>query len=344
MAGRTPWLRVERNPRRCPGGFTLVELLVVIAIIGILIALLLPAVQSARESARRAQCANNLKQLGLAMHGHHELFRFLPGGGWGWLWTGDPDRGTGRVQPGGWNYPLLPFLEQTALHQLGADNQPDTITDAQRDGALQRDQTALSVFVCPSRRAVAMYVRPRNMTYYNGRAVPRAGVIDYAANAGDTNPRWYSGPSSIAAAASFNWDTNGAQGNTGISYAQSEVRFADIRDGSSNTYLVGEKYLMPENYSSGWDYADDFGMYEGCAHDTYRWCQYYDPNNQRGMTPLQDTPGRDEHSRFGSPHPGGCQFVFGDGRVVSIPYTIDPQIHARLAHRADGFPVDAGAF
>ena len=100
--------------------FTLVELLVVIAIIAMLVALLLPAVQSARESARRVQCLNRVKQLALSVMNHESAHAYLPGGGWGWRWVGDPDRGFGNNQPGGWTYSVLPFLEETALWSMGS--------------------------------------------------------------------------------------------------------------------------------------------------------------------------------------------------------------------------------
>ena len=100
-------------------GFTLVELLVVIAIIGILVALLLPAVQAAREAARRSECTNHLKQLALGCLQHHDTFGTLPSGGWSWHWTGDPDMGFRREQPGSWLYHILPFMEEGDLHKLG---------------------------------------------------------------------------------------------------------------------------------------------------------------------------------------------------------------------------------
>jgi prepilin-type N-terminal cleavage/methylation domain-containing protein len=113
-------------------GFTLVELLVVITIIGILIALLLPAVQAAREAARTLQCQNNLKEISLAALHHEQSHGWLPSGGWGFTWVGDPSSGFGRGQPGGFFYNVLPYLEQQALHdlQLTATNNADKLQKA----------------------------------------------------------------------------------------------------------------------------------------------------------------------------------------------------------------------
>src|SRR5665647_549730 len=105
---------------RSKNAFTLVELLVVITIIGILIALLLPAVQAAREAARKMQCSNNLKQLALGCLNHEQAQGFYPSGGWRWSLGGDPDCGFGRRQPGGFLYNLLPYIEQQSLHDMGA--------------------------------------------------------------------------------------------------------------------------------------------------------------------------------------------------------------------------------
>jgi prepilin-type N-terminal cleavage/methylation domain-containing protein len=139
--------------RACRAAFTLVELLVVIAIIGILVGLLLPAVQAARESARRMQCANNLKQLGLGMLNFHSTQKAYPSGGWGFTWAPHPDRGYGIEQPGSWIYSILPQLEQENLANLGGGVGATNENDARLlDGNRMRLETALPVLFCPSRR------------------------------------------------------------------------------------------------------------------------------------------------------------------------------------------------
>ncbi len=335
---------MRMHPQR-KTGFTLVELLVVIAIIGILIALLLPAVQSAREAARRMQCANNLKQLGLAMLQHHETHGFFPGGGWGYHWHPDPDRGTGREQPGAWNYCILPYLEQQTLHDLGRDGKPDEITSTQTAGARQRAQTPVATFVCPTRRSPVLHDRPRDLTYRNCDPLDRAASTDYAANGGSgPNMCYYGGPADMTAAKSYNWNNSGAMDSNGISHARSEVTIAHVGDGTSNTYMLGEKYLNPHHYSTGLDDGDDRGMYTGHGVVTHRWCDYYDPDGGEGRTPDQDRAGVTRWWRFGSAHAAGCNFVFCDGSVHTISYEIDPLTHSYLGNRCDGEVVDTSQF
>ncbi len=260
MPTRIPAVHWQFRPRlsRQRNAFTLVELLTVIVIIGTLLALLLPAIQAAREAARQNQCKSHLRQVGLAMHLHHSLHRTFPSGGWGWRWVGDPDRGTGLRQPGGWIFSLLPFIEQEQLFELGKGTKgADKVSFN-----TQRIQISLSAFHCPSRRTAESYP----MGYvgypaYNALDAARVAKTDYAANAGDLSeilspdePKTFEQGDEMATQAK--WPVVPASA-MGVCYLRSEVRDAHIRDGLSNTYLVGEKYMHAGSYSSGLDWADN---------------------------------------------------------------------------------------
>src|SRR5262245_36866447 len=149
--------------RASNGNFTLVELLVVIAIIGILVALLLPAIQAAREAARRAQCQNHLKQIVLGVLLHESAHKHFPVGGYDPEDSGDPELGFGRKQKGGWTYNLLPFIEEQALHDMGAGvgPSPPTAPSAARKALFEkRDQIPVPVYYCPTRRPAQAYPIP----------------------------------------------------------------------------------------------------------------------------------------------------------------------------------------
>jgi prepilin-type N-terminal cleavage/methylation domain-containing protein len=335
-------------------GFTLVELLVVITIIGILISLLMPAVQSAREAARWTQCNNNLKQLSLGCLNHAQQFGFLPGGGWGTNWVGDPNHGAGTKQPGGWVFNVLPFIDQQNVFAL----QAGLTGSAKSAAAVTMLSTPLVAFNCPTRRPLGLYPTWETAGYFSSDCALSSTTVptnvaktDYAANGGDTytDPTSFNGPNAgtgggpgtyavgSATGSQSGWQTI-AKTATGVVFGGSQLPMASITDGASNTYLLGEKYIDPDDYTNGNDLGDNENAYMGDNEDISRWA------NAGYSTPMQDTPGNAVRYDFGSAHANGFGMAFCDGSVHVISFFIDMTTHTHLANCHDGFAIDASKY
>jgi prepilin-type processing-associated H-X9-DG protein len=313
-----------------------VELLVVITIIGILIALLLPAVQAAREAARRTQCAKNIKEMALAAMNHEQANGHLPTGGWGYAWVGDPRYGFGIEQPGGFFYNILPFMEQQSLHDFTLKATDET---NRCNLALTMIQTPLSMCNCPTRRQSASVPVRASANVMVNTSFPSdlaAGWFrgDYRCNGGSVIVMWGHGPMSWADAAAgggfVNWAT--LSSSNGICHQRSKIKLADITDGVSNTYLVGEKYLDPDNYYTGLSYCDDQPMLGSDDLDLVGWTN---------DVPYQDSPGYGNLTSFGSAHSTSFNMGFCDGSVHAINYSIDAAVHQYLGSRNDDQAIDA---
>jgi prepilin-type processing-associated H-X9-DG protein/prepilin-type N-terminal cleavage/methylation domain-containing protein len=361
--------------------FTLVELLVVIAIIGILVALLLPAIQAAREAARRNQCVNNLKQLSLAALNHHETAGHFPTGGWGWWWVGDPDGGFGDEQPGGWAFNLMPFTEEDAGYKSASDGNPNTNTQRQMDAMRDVIIKPLALTGCPSRRYGNRSIpKPTDGIYYarnassagsagRGQAAEAiAGRSDYAINCGDQRNNEVNtdggGPPSGGGVGTIVTDMNAANitghrwclssvgkilvpgcttGDdpaTGISFQRSEVSIAQVVDGTSRTYCIGEKFMRPLQYETGNDPGDNETWCTGYNNDNFRStfappAQDTDNDFFRPMYRGTTTERRGQHI-FGSAHSGGMNMAYCDGHVETVGYDIDHYLHRSLGNRLDG--------
>lgn len=338
-------------------GFTLVELLVVIAIIGMLVGLLLPAVQQAREAARRMQCGNNLKQIGLACMNHESANMKFPSGGWGSTYCGDPDRGFGKGQSGNWAFSLLPYLEQNALFQLGSSTATNSTTTISKKLSAERMNTAISAFICPSRRTAKLFTV--SGTYNDSNFSATQGCKgDYAACYGTTTMAATNNAASYPGKVSMIKNTATTQ-PTGIIFDVSETKMGEVRDGTTNTYLVGEKFVYSDKYEDAFN-GDMNVLYAGVVNSTansnFRSAGVYTATNAFSMSngtvtangtpyaPMQDraygtnTSGTPYYA-FGGPHAGSFAMGMADASVQQISYSVDPAVHACLANRKDGMAV-----
>lgn len=347
--------------------FTLVELLVVIAIIGVLVALLLPAIQAARESARRTQCNNQLKQIGLAIQNFADSKQVFPTGGTvilpnveDYIVNGVP---LGPDKQGlGWGYQILNYLEQGTTYSIQNTNQLADIV--------------VPVYVCPSRRAPtrSTSVGNENVTVvlsdYAGSHP--CGYADYTqavryqpivpSGLTDTDDlretRFFGDPSATYATdvpkgeiylgvivRTPSRKVGSATSRGGVRYERMEnvtptIGYAQISDGTSNTMMVGEKFVRPDWYA-GKSSSDDRGWSDGWDPDTMRSTCW--PAMQDSLSGTTDDALFGELAdvvNFGSAHPGGFNSVFADGSVHPISYDIDPYLFDRLGNREDGEIID----
>lgn len=316
-------------------GFTLVELLVVIAILAILVGLLLPAVQAARESSRRAGCANHLKQISLACQSHLSAMSHFPTGGWNESSVPNPSLGADARQPGGWCFTILPFADLELLYQLAGTN------------LMEFQATPVPIFVCPSRRGKSVTLGITQADYAGNRgawcSTPVSPTADDVLNrevtfgvSGDPSSfheaDWLSVSNTLNASQRVpqRSDITSPVPTGGVIFAGSTLRPAAIRDGLSHTYLAGEK-CVPQGLF-GVAAGSILSAYVGDSADTLRG-GHRQPESDRSPQTTVLT------GVFGGPHTGVFNVTFCDGSVRSLSLDIEASVHFLLAARADRQPV-----
>ncbi|MCY2963966.1 MAG: DUF1559 domain-containing protein [Planctomycetota bacterium] len=328
--------------RRRRRGFTLIELLVVIAIIGVLVALLLPAVQQAREAARRSQCSNNLKQIGLALHNYHDTFNTFPPAA---TVSARDSKGAG-IASWGWGTSILPQLDQSTIFNDLNPNRTELDVLLRDPVARIKTTTTIPVYKCPSDTAPRTnYERAFSNLEYGGPGY-NAGSRDFAA-----------GTSSYAAVHGTYWVNAGNAvfdklDPGGVFFPTSNIKISDITDGASNTFLIGERRWS--DFSAVWV---GIRNYQGFGNWGSRMIQGIVSVPLNYGTPVFNGTPDNNGSRQGcsSNHTGGAHFLLGDGRVRFVSENInfnnngaasnDPAqqalmgIYQKLGRRNDGQPI-----
>jgi prepilin-type processing-associated H-X9-DG protein len=244
---------------------------------------------------------------------HDQLHGHLPSGGWGWGWQGDPDRGYGSKQPGGWVYNILPHIEGSNLRPLTGSG-----VGGKREQIRRLAEVPIPLMHCVSRRRPFAYPFRRPEPFFNIERPEILARTDYDANNGDLTLE-------EADNGTYQWPKGIF---TGICFRRSQISFADIADGATNTYMVGEAYLNPSHYSDGMAINDNEGMYVGFDHDTVRVAH-------KDYPPMRDTVGVENSDGFGSAHLSGFNMAFCDGSVRVVRYDVDRELHRASANRED---------
>jgi prepilin-type N-terminal cleavage/methylation domain-containing protein/prepilin-type processing-associated H-X9-DG protein len=312
-------------------GFTLVELLVVIAIIGVLVALLLPAVQAARESARRAQCINNLKQIALALHNHHDAKKSFPGGA---VVTANNHYLANKMP---WSVAILPYIEGSNLSQLW-DDSVTAVSPGLNSGNDTVRKTSVPTYVCPSSRITSdLLLQPLHdggvgITYAPGAYVGVSGKsLGYRGECADGCGNWDWGVpdyQELITKGHLNW-----RGILSVTHGPlRRVNLKQVSDGSSKTLIVGERHLPSEpRYAALW--AAPLGAYVLGSMMPSPWMLQVTETAdcEREYPSFHCTRG------FGSYHAGGVlNFAYGDGSVRGLNSEINMTVLMSLASIAEG--------